>query len=67
MSDPRTTEEKIASFRLKYPDRVAKLTATVAPLLGIHARTKLSPEAVEAMCRPITDKMIAVVWGLNDA
>lgn len=61
----RTTEEAIAAFRTKYPQRVAALNAILAPCLGIHARTKLSAEAVAETCRPIVDAVIAAAWGLE--
>lgn len=66
MSDARTTEEKVAAYRQKFPERVAKLRAVLLPLMGIHARTKLSPEALEAMSDPHLDAVITACWGLND-
>jgi hypothetical protein len=66
MTDTRTSNEKIASYRERYPERVARLTAIVAPLLGVHARTKLSPEAVEACCAPVVDRLIAGAWGFEE-
>ena len=65
MSD-RTTEEKISAFRSKYAERVLKLQALLAPPLGIHARTKLSPEAIEETLRPLVDAVIVASWGLQD-
>lgn len=63
--DERTTEEKVADYRKKYPQRIVALNGFVAPLLGITARTTLKPETVAEMCHPLVDKLIAACWGLD--
>lgn len=65
MPDERTRDEKLASYRERYPLRVEALNKLVAPLLGVHARTKLSAEAVAEICRPVVDAAIAASWGLE--
>lgn len=65
MPDDRTTDEKVEAFRSKFPERVAKLNAVLLPLMGVHARTKLAPETLNEMVKPLADKAIAATYGLE--
>lgn len=65
MADPRSVEEKVASYREKYPQRVATLNAIIAPLLGFHARMKVSEETLANVVAPAVDRIIAASWGLE--
>lgn len=65
MSDERTRDEKVQAFKDKFPECVAALTAIVLPIMGVHARTRLAPETLEAMAAPHVDALIAASWGLE--
>lgn len=65
MPDSRPTEEKVAAFRTKYPDRVAALNRIILPLLGMSPRTEITPETLNHIAAPVVDKIITASWGLD--